>query len=272
MHTRTCAVLLALLLLATGCGGATKSGKGAQGAQGDPGSSSPSSDGGDAPAADPGAGVAKVGQCFSMTGRQSRASVAPPAKVSCQKPHTSVIAYVGYVATPLTAATPVAQRRAAAKKVCEPAFRQVVGGTLADRAQSVLTWTFFTPGQTQLKKGARWVRCDVLARSGSQLVTLPSATPLLGNGVPDSLRICGDKAGNDVSCARPHAYRVTAVFRAPGTTYPGTTTVEARSRCQTLTGVLGGFVQVPSQEGWDSGDRFVRCLASTLTPTASPSP
>jgi hypothetical protein len=212
-----------------------------------------------------------VGQCFRMTGAQSKASVAAPARVGCQAQHTSVVAFVGYVAKAVTPLTPVAERRVVGKKVCQPAFRALVGGTVIDRAQSLLTWTLFTPGQRQLARGARWVRCDVLARSGNDLVPLPSASPILAKGVPENLRICQTKEAIDVSCAQPHLYRVAGVFQAPGATYPGVSTEVARARCHDLTQTLAGFFQVPSQEGWKAGDRFVRCLTGQQ-PTASPSP
>ena len=261
---RTLALLVVLLLVVSGCGGDKKKPSGASPSP----SSSASAD--DAPALDPGFGVAKVGQCFRLTGAQSRASVAAPARVSCRQPHTTVVAYVGYVAKPITPVTPLEERRAVAKKVCEPAFRALAGGTLIDRAQSLLTWTFFTPGQRELERGARWVRCDVLARSGSDaLVPLPTAHPLLSHGVPEQLRVCQTAQAVDVSCARPHVYRVTAVFRAPGATYPGVSTLVARSRCHDLTQSFAAFFQLPSRDGWDAGDRMVRCL--TVPPSASPS-
>ncbi len=256
------AVLTALL---AGCGGHAKAAS--------PGGSPPSSSASasDQPALDPGAGVPKVGQCFRMTGAQSLASVAAPARVGCKAPHTSVVAFVGYVAKAVTPLTPVSERRVVGKKVCEPAFRALVGGTVLDRAQSLLTWTLFTPGKSQLERGARWVRCDVLARSGKDLVPLPTTTPILVKGVPESLRVCQTKDGADVTCAGPHVYRVAAVFQAPGTTYPGVTTEVARQRCHDVTQSFTGFFQVPSQAGWDDGDRFVRCLTGQQ-PSASPLP
>jgi hypothetical protein len=147
--------------------------------------------------------------------------------------------------------------------LCAPAYRKLVGGTLADRATSILTWTLFTPAQAQLERGARWVRCDVLARSGKGLSPLPAGQPLLRLGVPEQLRVCQNEEGIDVSCSRPHAFRVDAVYRAFGDAYPDLEayTATARSRCQELTGKPGGFWQPPSRAGWRSGDRFVRCLS-----------
>jgi hypothetical protein len=202
-----------------------------------------------------------------MTSTQSRASVAAGRKVGCRRPHTTVVAFVGYVAKSVTPLTPVAERRAVARKVCRPAFRAIAGGTDVDRAESLLTWTLFTPGQDQLERGARWVRCDVLARNAGTLVPLPATTPLLARGVPEALRVCLSQGDADVSCAGPHAYRVAAVFQAVGSSYPGIDTQQARVRCRELTKTPGGYFQLPARAGWAAGDHFVRCLTG---PQASP--
>ncbi len=215
--------------------------------------------------------MAKVGQCFRMTAAQTLASVAAPARVNCRRPHTTVVAYVGYVPQAITPVTPVATRRVVARKVCEPAFRALAGGTLADRAQSILTWTFFTPGQAELRRGARWVRCDIVARSGNGLAPLPAATPFLARGVPEQLRVCETQTGVEVGCTQAHAFRVAGVFRAPGATYPGVSTLIARDRCRQLLQGFGGFFQLPSRQGWATDDRFVRCLGP-IAPQPTPTP
>ena len=73
----------------------------------------------------------------------------------------------------------------------------------------------FTPGQDQLKRGARWVRCDVIARSGDQLIALPAEEPLLGQGraravadLPRARLVSTSRA------RRPYALRVVAVYQA----------------------------------------------------------
>jgi len=254
---------LALALLVSGCGGSEDPPKtddpGTSTDQGEPEEEEEEEE----PAPDPGYQAAKIGQCFRMTGAKSRASVATGRLTKCRKQHTSVVAYVGYVHRAVTPRTPLVRRRALGTRVCEPAYRRVVGGTLADRATSILTWTLFTPGQDQLERGARWVRCDVIARTGNQLVELPPGQPMLKQGVPEQLRVCQDAAGADISCARPHSYRVEAVYRAADNVYPdpATYTPMARSRCKELVGVFGGFWQPPSREGWAASDRFIRCLS-----------
>jgi hypothetical protein len=225
-------------------------------------------------APDPGNGAPKVGECHKMTAEQSIASVSTSRSVGCSAPHTSVVAYIGYLRIPITPKTPLKQRQVLGAKLCEPAYRRIVGGTVADRATSILTWTLFTPGQDQLERGARWIRCDVVARSGARLIRLPAATPLLTHGVPVQLRVCQSVAGTDVSCAQPHAFKVAAVYRLVGPTYPNIAryTAAARARCKQLTGAEGGFWQPPSRVGWSSGDHFIRCLVREPEPSASPSP
>lgn len=261
---------LALVLLLSGCGG-----KGADKKKsGDEPSSPSSSSAGDKPAADPGYGAAKAGDCHQLSADQSVASVDTSKKVSCKGPHTSVVAYVGFLPKPVTPATPVADRQKLGKKLCQPAYQRVVGGTLVDRATSILTWTLFTPSQSQLERGARWVRCDVVARSGAKLVPLPATTPLLARGVPEQVRICQTEAGTDISCAKPHAFRVEGVYKAVIKAYPDTATYTpvARARCRQLVGTEGGFWQPPSKEGWDAGDHFIRCLSPKAAPTDSATP
>lgn len=264
---RALAVALALALVVSGCGGAEKPARSDQGSattdeRGEKGDDEEAAV--EEPAPDPGFQAAQAGQCFQLTPAQSRASVATNPKVSCKGQHNTVVAYVGYVARAVTPKTPLGKRRALGNRVCEPAYRKLVGGTLADRATSILTWTLFTPGQAQLERGARWVRCDVLARSGNRLAPLPGGQPLLGSGVPEQLRVCQSEAGADISCSQPHAFRVEAVYRVVGEVYPeaATYTLTARARCKELTSKDGGFWQPPSQKGWRSGDRFIRCLSA----------
>jgi hypothetical protein len=257
------ALALALALLMAGCGGVPDKPKAGGKTPSATGSGEPDP-GKDEPATDPGYQAPRMGQCYRLTPAQSLVSVASGKPVSCRGKHTSVVSYVGFVPKPVTAGTSVAKRRALGMRVCAPAYRRVVGGTLADRATSILTWTLFTPDQLQLERGARWVRCDVLARSGDQLVALPAGkSALLGRGVPAQLRICQNESGADVSCSSPHAYRVEAVFRAVGEHYPDLHryAAVARDRCDELTDGHGGYWQPPGRGGWEAGDRFIRCLS-----------
>ena len=204
-------------------------------------------------------GMPRPAQCFRATAAQLRSTVANAKPVPCSKQHTTVIAWTGVLKRPLTGNAPASRRLAVARRSCLPAFRRAVGGSDADRAMSLLSWTMFTPSTEQLARGARWVRCDVFAQSGGQLVPLPEKLPLLGGGIPEVLRICQGTDGTDISCGRPHTYRVEAVFQVSSYPEPAYQR-QARDRCDRLMGP-GGYWQPPSREGWDAGDHFVRCLS-----------
>ncbi len=262
------ALVMALLVagLVAGCGGvADDLQAGEETTKTDEADAEP---GNETPAPEPGYEIPKLGQCYRMTPAQSRASVSTSRPVDCKSEHNAVVAYVGYVPRAVTPETPVGRRRILGKRVCEPAYQRVVGGTLADRASSILTWTMFTPGQDQLERGARWIRCDVIARSGDQLIALPDLQPLLAQGIPEQLRICQSQVGVDISCGVPYAFRVVAVYQAVGQAYPDPAryTPIARLRCKELMGVFGGFWQPPSVAGWEAGDRFIRCLSPKVVP------
>ena len=256
---------LVVALLLAGCGGKDvepKAGKKEEAAAAEPSASESAAE---EAAPDPGYGAPQVGRCYRLSPSETLAPVTSSRRVSCGKKHTTVIAHIGYVKKAVTSDTPLAKRRAIGKRICAPAYRKLAGGTVPDRATSLLTWTLFTPSSDQLQRGARWVRCDVLARSGESLVALPERKPLLGKGVPESLRVCQTETGADVSCARPHAFRVEAVYAAPAGAYPDPTryTAAARTRCKELMGTAGGFWQPPSEAGWKAGDRYIRCLSRT---------
>lgn len=255
---------LVLGLLLSACGGVAPSE--AKGSAASPGSTGTGGGSGSAepPAPpEPRFGLPKAGQCHQMGYAQSKSPVSMGTKVPCRKAHTSLVIHASVVNAAVTAQTPVSRRRSVARKVCEPAFRRLVGGTPALRATSLLTWVFFTPSAAELERGASWVRCDAIARSARELVTLPTTTPLLRKGLPEQLRVCQNK-GVDVSCARPHQFRVEAVFVDSGKAYPGRAfTSVARDRCRELMNGALGYWQPPSREGWAAGDRYVRCLART---------
>jgi len=262
---RALALSLVVALLMTGCGGKDEEPKASKKDPAAAAEPSASESAAEEAAPDPGYGAPQVGRCYRLSPRETLAPVTSSRRVSCARKHTTVIAHIGYVKKAVTTNTPLAKRRAIGKRICAPAHRKLAGGTVLDRATSLLSWTLFTPSSDQLARGARWVRCDVLARSGESLVALPDRKPLLGKGVPESLRVCQTATGADVSCSRPHAFRVEAVYAAPGGSYPDPDryTAAARARCKELMGKDGGYWQPPSEAGWKSGDRYIRCLSRT---------
>ena len=239
-RARTRATLLvlasALALVLGGCGGKDA---GEKKRDDKPGTSAgPSAN--EEPAADPGSGAPKVGECYRMTAAQSRRLGGQPARSGARasprtpawSPTSATCAIPGHRQDPGRRA-PGARRRSSASRPTDA----LVGGTLADRATSLLTWTLFTPGQDELERGARWVRCDVLARSGDKLVAAA------GRRTRCSPRACPSSCAS----ARPTPASTSpapgrtpsgsqAVFRAPPgqRAYPDAAayTAVARARCQ----------------------------------------
>ena len=189
----------------------------------------------------PASGAAQVGNCTRMTSAQSgprsrrRAGVAAAAGTPPSSPTSASCR------RPVSAATPVARRDALGQQLCAPAYRQLVGGTLADRATSLLTWTLFTPGEHELERGARWVRCDVVARSGDKLVPLPPGRPLLAQGGARAAAHLPDHSTAPTSPApsrTPSGSRRSSAPPARPIPDASTYTATARDRCQQLIGLL----------------------------------
>lgn len=206
--------------------------------------------------------IPTVGECHQVTPAQNAAAVDPSSAVPCTGPHNARVVLASVTPVALAPEAPAADRITQAAGACSVAFNKAVGGDPAARSMSLFDWVVHTPSADQIARGARWVRCDVVARSGDNLIPLPTAVPFLGASIPQAYRICQTRNFSDVSCAGPHAYRLQGVFRAPGNTYPaGREFLRlARDKCFALSGKYGSLWQPPSRQGWQAGDRFVRCL------------
>ena len=180
---------LALVLLVTGCGG-TERRHGRRAAR--PPSTPDRLErrrGAPRPAADPGfRRPRKVGNCTRMTARPvpgigRRAA----ARSRCRRPHTR--------SSPTSVPARGRQRRhpgrpSATRSASATAPRptaQLAGGTLADRATSLLTWTLFTPERAPARARRPLA---ALRRAGAQrqpAVPLPPGPPAAGaRGCPSS--------------------------------------------------------------------------------------
>lgn len=256
-QVRALFVALLCVLVLSGCSGTGSGSGGTSGGGDDKGASTPKP-----PRKLPTFEIPTVGECHQVTPVQNAAAVDPSPAVPCTGPHNARVVLASVTPTALAPEAPPAERIAQAAGACTAAFNNTVGGNPAARSMSLFDWVVHTPSAQQIARGARWVRCDVVARSGDALIPLPATVPFLAASIPPAYRICQTRNFSDVSCAGPHAYRLQGVFRAPGKAYPeGKDFLRlARDKCFALSGKYGSLWQPPSREGWQAGDRFVRCL------------
>lgn len=166
---------------------------------------------------------------------------------------------------------------------CRTSFARFIGGDSADRALSRLTVTYFVPTQRQFDRGARWVRCDVVAlQSDNVLAELPRRLSGILDDDKDSLArfgVCskaepGSPQPTLVMCTQDHMYRALAALRLGGSDapYPGeqATKIDGRQQCEDFIaaalGPGGGYTYAwtyPLPSDWQAGQRFGYCWHKT---------
>jgi hypothetical protein len=264
------AVLVTAGLLAGCTGGAPQSGgrsdgspAAATGSSGHTATPSPS-----ATTATPAPPAPLTGACYllSVTELTHRSSDSLP--VSCRRRHTTRTIHVGRVAAGSGAATLTAVGRRAASR-CPRELARYLGGSRRTRHLSRFEAVWFDPTPAQLRRGARWFRCDLVAfaRPG-RLFPLPRGRDL--HGVldhPRALRrfgLCGTAAPGTrgfhrVICGRRHSWRAFGTVHLPGGAYPGAAEVRRagvhvcrrRARAES-----GGSLRYRYGWEWPSGDQW----------------
>lgn len=226
---------------------------------------------GAAPDATQARAVAKpaVGSCHALSTREAPQPSDPDAPVSCERPHTG-----------RTFAVPSVPRRISMKDVaalqrfvdrtCEPAYFRAVSRSREQRLLSAYSYVWFTPTPREVRRGARWVRCDVVIYGGAgSLVPLPPAqAPALRTAPhPDREARCytGRRAGFRVTaCSRPHQYRARAAYQLPRGAYPSDAQFlrTGQRRCAPVAGRQWSTFN-PTRSEWQGGFRWVVCTTRT---------
>jgi hypothetical protein len=256
-NLRTCgaALVAALLLSVAGCEGDA----GGTAVIGDPATSAASSE------PDPLAGAPELGICYDMTRSEAAAVTHEAPGVSCSGPHTSMTYHVGQFPT----GSSIADTEGASRG-CERNLARGVGLTPREVKSSILTWIWFEPSTEQWSAGARWYRCDVIARrDDGTFKPLPSGgPPFFPDGVPDTFFRCireRGEAGVPVTCDQPHGYRWAGTFEGKGRTRPKQARLleQANLHWFSITGTTSWWVTWPSAGSWASGDREMACYRAT---------
>lgn len=256
-NLRTCGVALvaALLVLLAGC---TDDSPGTTAYVGAPATT------GAAQEPDPLAGVPSLGLCYAMTRSAAAAVTNEGPDVDCSEPHTSMTYYVGQFEAGSDVSDP-----AVATRGCRENLAEGVGLSADEARSSVLTYIWFEPSTEQWSAGARWFRCDVIARQDNGLFKdLPQATPFFPDGVPDDYFRCMRERGGEgiaVTCDKAHGYRWAGSFEGQGKKLPRRANLleQADQRCFAITGTRTWWVTWPGPDQWAGGDREMDCFKRT---------
>lgn len=267
-HLRTSAIALVcgLLMLVAGCGD-DESPSQLDAAMG-PSATPP------APVLDPLAGAPTAGSCYAMSQAQSVAQTNTSKPVSdCYESHNAATYHVGLFPKNTTSSDP-----AKVKRVCQNQLAKATGLTQGQLLGSVLEWIWFEPTTTQWSAGARWFRCDMVARKDNRLALLPETDYLEGafsDGMPDKYARCirtgPDKDGDGepdaiyVTCEKKHEYRWAGFHKIPGKKYPGDAKLNdiAQAQCPGIAGTGNWWATWPLKGWWDEGEHRMSCYKNT---------
>lgn len=214
----------------------------------------------------------KIGQCRTTTYNQAFGHSDPNKPVPCSQPHRLRTFAVATI--PKRFNLNKNETRAYAKWVyqtCAPKFRKALGGTFAARDQSAYTWWTFRPTTAEIKRGARWVRCDLSllgTRTNTYVGFLPNlpnlAFPMVGSRpITDTTRVCLASAQYIywTPCDYAHVARSDKTFVMPGSSYPSASQVGAARD----TNCPGERFSYATSSDWKVGDHVVVCYAATTS-------
>lgn len=221
-------------------------------------------------------------QCRRLPPSEAVLGVAfrPSRAVPCVKAHNAQTYFVGRLDGGARTAAQRGNRGqvyAQASGRCRRNLVDWLGGDGADLALSQFTFVVGVPSADDLSAGARWLRCDVVARRTlSSFLALPRSTAgILTTAKAAQYHVCvkGDIAqAKTVVCRLPHRWRGATAVRlgSAGSAFPGGKVVTARMRstCETqVRNYLGttsafsyGWIR-PTRSLWQRGERYGICFA-----------
>jgi hypothetical protein len=221
----------------------------------------------DALATDPHFEEPVIGDChqygFQVLNGRSDTSAAVP----CSQSHTAKVFHVFQLPDTMDWTATDAELAALVSKQCDPVFKTWMGRDLLTIALTAYSYAWFSPTQTQIDAGARWLRCDIIAyKSGALAPLTKNKPPMIPQPLTKAVRKClnGAKYRTTV-CSAKHQWRADGDFKlAPGK-YPSATKFGkiAASRCPRLVATRAYLYQFPSKAQWKSGDRIMICYAKT---------
>jgi hypothetical protein len=209
-----------------------------------------------------------VGECRALTWDEYMANSNNEAPIDCSQRHTSRVIAVERLPKGVTWDASDQKLARISTGICDPAWKEALGGSYASRAMTAYSWGWFIPTKAQRDRGARWIRCDMILFGGASLVRLPTdAEPALGTQPhPDGIAYClkGESLAYTI-CSRRHAWRATGTFIMRDTAYP--TAREFRRaairRCPSRVSTRGFVWDPPGFYHWRLGNHVVVCSSHT---------
>lgn len=201
------------------------------------------------------------GDCHKQTYKQVMAKWAPLNTVRCgSRGVTTVTVKAGLLPSGL-AANAYNDAWDAVGQGCRSAYADRIGRTTKKRSMSAFGLTFLLPTAKQRAQGARWYRCDAFLWRADDVSTLKRTTkPLLGARVPDHQRMCLTRGSYITTCDAPHKWRISAVVRLAGSSYPADPHAVSREACLPRVNTSHFYLWWPDEESWATGYHFVRCF------------
>lgn len=222
----------------------------------------------------------KKNRCYDLGKRQLASASSDAAAVACKSGHTTQTYLVGTLAKKLTRGDSVNPNAVAdtVTRRCDEAFGEHVGGDDQTRTLARVYPVWFVPTEDEMRRGARWFRCDVTAtKGGGAAARLPDTSRGMLDA-DDALNRWGTCAPADASrpeakatlCSQPHGLRAIDVVNlgSNDTSWPGGDALESQgSKCETAvreyldnpTGALSFRWTYPTKQQWKDGRRYGLC-------------
>jgi len=219
----------------------------------------------------------RVGACYRLSAAEAERPTNASEPVPCRKPHTTQTYHVGTMPKAIVDGGDAVAIADYVTPRCDNRFKRHVGSGRDVRVLSRLQPVWFVPKRSQLTRGSRWFRCDIIGfAAADDLSRLPVSTAgvLEQPGILDKYGLCSTATPNlpdvhHVMCGRPHAWRAFAVVRLDGqeSRWPSRNRLaEARQDCKTQARALQGYPlqwtygwQPPTRAQWWQGRHWGYC-------------
>lgn len=229
--------------------------------------------------ATPAVAAPEPGQCYSYPASTLTAPSSAAPAIDCAAAHTAQTFYVGTVREAFGIPSRSTQAmRLSAGRACTPRMMNAFVGMPDRKLPSRFRTVVLFPTDAQWAAGERWFRCDVVLQGGLTLKEFTGTAAALVAATPQTqFDFCtpgqpNAKATAAYPCTSPKKNWIkvlAASLGGPGTSFPGLSSVERRTRklCERQGKRWSGKVTFPgwwaiwpTAVGWRKGNRIAQCF------------